>query len=256
MNTTCKTPTDNLRARWPSYPSPNLALTGDPRRQSLATAGTNGRYFECGACVSPVVVSDAPVKRKPPLSRRDNDGQQKRVMRFELTTFTLATCGQWVLNSADTRVTALSNLPSTTPCTSPSMDSKRLRKPYRTPYVAFPQMNVFVWRECSCHPRLITRVHDTQLHTLSGGTDKTDKRPRECWRWRHSCSAPGDSLVPPWPMNRRDTSGNSRRLDLTLFSVSEFLAWRDWGRRERPGAVSRNQAPPGRVRRDTAYPWP
>ncbi len=81
-----------------SYPSPNLALTGDPRWQPLATAGTNGLDREHQTLSRRVVVSDAPVKRKPPLSRHDNGGQPKRVMRFELTTFTLATCGRRVLN--------------------------------------------------------------------------------------------------------------------------------------------------------------
>ncbi len=41
-----------------------------------------------------IAVTRAPVKRKPPLSTVDNAGHQKRVIGFEPTTFTLATCGQ------------------------------------------------------------------------------------------------------------------------------------------------------------------
>ena len=45
-----------------------------------------------------IVVTRAHVKSKTPLSLVDNGGQAKRVMGFEPTTFTLATCERWVLN--------------------------------------------------------------------------------------------------------------------------------------------------------------
>ena len=50
--------------------------------------GTRGR----------IVVTRAHVKGKTPLSLVDHGGQEQRVIGLEPTTFTLATCGRWVLN--------------------------------------------------------------------------------------------------------------------------------------------------------------
>ena len=45
-----------------------------------------------------IVVTRAHVKGKTPLSLVDHGGQEQRVIGLEPTTFTLATCGWWVLN--------------------------------------------------------------------------------------------------------------------------------------------------------------
>ncbi len=78
-----------------AHPSPRLAPalapTGDLSGPSVSSAGKDRRNGKNAKCAGVNAVSDAPVKRKPPLSTRDNGGQGKRVMGLEPTTFTLAT---------------------------------------------------------------------------------------------------------------------------------------------------------------------
>ena len=85
-------------ARPSRYLALNLARTRVRGRQSWSLAGktngvSGGRRTRGG-----IVVTRAHVKRKTPLSLVDNGGHRKRVMGFEPTTFTLATCGRRVLN--------------------------------------------------------------------------------------------------------------------------------------------------------------
>ncbi len=57
----------------------------------------NGVSAEWGT-LGGIVVTRAHDKSKTPLSLVGNGGQGKRVIGFELTTFTLARCGRRVLN--------------------------------------------------------------------------------------------------------------------------------------------------------------
>ncbi len=80
------------------YLALNLARTRVRCRQSwslaVKTNGVSGGRGTRGG----IVVTRAPVERRTPLSLVDNGGHRKRVIGFEPTTFTLATCGQWVLS--------------------------------------------------------------------------------------------------------------------------------------------------------------
>ncbi len=60
------------------------------RGRFLASGGKTDARTAVAVRAGKSRASDAPVKRKTPLSRRDNGGQGQRVMGLEPTTFTLA----------------------------------------------------------------------------------------------------------------------------------------------------------------------
>ncbi len=84
-----------LQIRWISTPSRALALMLAPNLGkgsiSGAIADKNTDPALPDAHADAANVSDCGRKRKPPLSPADNDGQAKRVIGLEPTTFTLAT---------------------------------------------------------------------------------------------------------------------------------------------------------------------
>ena len=87
-----------VAARASFYLALNLARTRVHRRQSWSLADKMDGVSESRGTCGGIVVTRVHVKSKTPLSLVGNGGQAKRVMGFEPTTFTLATCGRWVLN--------------------------------------------------------------------------------------------------------------------------------------------------------------
>ena len=88
---------------WPVAAGPwrylalNLPRTRVHGRPFWSLAGKTNGVSGVWETRSGIVVTRAHVNSKTPLSLVDNGGQDKRVIGFEPTTFTLATCGRWVL---------------------------------------------------------------------------------------------------------------------------------------------------------------
>ncbi len=74
------------------YLALNLARTRVHGRPFWSPAGKTGDAGRGRKALGGIVVSRTHVKGKAPLSRLDNGRQEKRVIGFEPTTFTLATC--------------------------------------------------------------------------------------------------------------------------------------------------------------------
>ncbi len=85
-------------ARSSRYLALNLARTRVRCRLLWSLAGNTNGVAGWWEARRGIAVTRAPAKRKTPLSLVDNGGQDKRVMGFEPTTSTLATCGWYVLN--------------------------------------------------------------------------------------------------------------------------------------------------------------